>query len=275
MKKLYTIFINYNSGDQLLIGIKAVLKLKSVSGIIVVDNSSQDNSLKKIEKLREQKITIIKNSENKGFYKAVNMGIKKAIEKGAELVMPLDFDLDFSSDFISKLLKVDTDIVAPVLKFKRKNKWVYDYGGRINWLIGRSSHLEKSKPLPQNKFANYAGDKSMENRYEFVSGGCTIFRKEVIDKIGYFDEDYFVYYGDTDYSLKAKKAGFRVIMDGSTIVHHKLEITKQTKNIRKLKIALSDNFTFINKWVKWYFKPIAYLYIFVLYIKVYLSFYLP
>ena len=206
MKKLYTIFINFNSGKQLYEGVKVVLTLPSVTGVIIVDNDSKDNSLDLLNKLDMRKITIIKNSENLGFYIAVNIGIKTAFDMGADLIMPLDFDLDFSSDFISKLLKVDADIIAPVLKFQRDDKWVYDYGGRINWFLGRSSHLEKNKPLKPNEFGKSATDRKTENWYDFVSGGCTIFNKTVIEKIGFLDEDYFVYYGDTDYSLKARKA---------------------------------------------------------------------
>jgi hypothetical protein len=271
MNKLYTIFVNFNSKNQLYDGIKAVLTLPSVNGVIVVDNGSNDDSLNLIKKINNTNIIIIENSKNVGFYRAVNMGIQKALEMKADLIMPLDFDLDFSSDFISKLLKVDADIVAPILKFKREDKWVYDYGGKINWLMGRSTHTEKSIPLPTNTILHYAGDRSSKNPYDFVSGGCTIFKKGVFEKIGYFDEKYFVYYGDADYSLRASKAGFKVIMDKDTIVHHKLEITKETKNLNKLKIALSDNLVFINKWIKWYRKPFAYFYLILIYIKTVLN----
>ncbi len=274
MKNLYTVFINFNSGNQLFEGVMSVAKLPSVSGIIVVDNGSKDQSLDYLKKIKTDKITIIKNPKNLGFYKAVNMGIKKAFKKKADLVMPLDFDLDFSSDFISRLLKVDADVVAPVLKFKRDGKWVYDCGGKVSLIIGRSTHLEKDKPLSSSEAALSSSDKGSPNWYDFVSGGCTIIKKEVIEKIGYFDEEYFVYYGDTDFAIRAKNAGFKVVADPNTIVHHKLEIAKQTKNIRKLKIALSDNLTFINKWVPWYFKPLAYSYIGLLSMKVILNFYL-
>ena len=273
MKRLFVIFVNFNSGRQLYDGVLAVSKLKSVHQIIIVDNGSSDDSLKQVEKIGIR-VEIIKNSKNIGFYKAINMGINKSLKMGAEMVMPLDFDLDFSSDFISKLLSVEADIVAPVLKFKRNGDWVYDYGGRINWFLGRSTHLEKNGPLALENFSKFAGDRSTQNSYDFVSGGCTIFKKKVFEKIGLFDEDYFVYYGDTDYSLKAARNGFKVVLDPNTIVHHKLEITKQTKNIRKLKIAWMDNLTFVNKWIRWYIKPLAYSYLIILSLKIWANLYL-
>lgn len=274
MKKLFAIFVNFNSGDQLFRGVRSVLNFPEISGIIIVDNGSSDNSLVKAEKLDQKKVSIIKNQKNLGFYKAVNLGIKKAIELGADGVMPLDFDLDFDSNFIKKLVKVQADVVAPVLKFKRNNKWVFDYGGRINWLIGRSTHLEKSSPIRPTVAAKSTFDRKNINRYDFVSGGATIIKKAVLDKIGLLDEDYFVYYGDTDFTIKAARAGFKVVADPNTIVHHKLEITKKTRNIKKLRIALSDNLTFIKKNVPWYFKLFAYGYIGLLSLKVALNLYI-
>lgn len=268
MKTLFVIFVNFNSGSQLYRGVSKVLKFPSVSGVIVIDNASEDSSLKKLSEIKQkEKLSVIKNKENIGFYKAVNLSIRKALEKKADYIMPLDFDLDFSSDFISSLLKQEADIVAPVLKFKRNKKWILDYGGRINWIIGRSYHLEENKPLNPLSFPKFAGDKSTAQWYDFVSGGCTIIDKNVIKRIGFLDEDYFVYYGDTDYALRAKNAGFKVVIDPNTIVHHRLEITKITNNINKIKIALLDNLVFINKWVKWYYKPIAYSYFILLSLK--------
>src|SRR3990167_9233364 len=108
MKKLYTIFVNFNSGKQIYEGVKAVLKSPSVTGVILVDNGSKDDSMKYLRIIKNRnRITIIKNKENLGFYKALNVAIKKALELKADMVMPLDFDLDFSFDFITKLSKVD------------------------------------------------------------------------------------------------------------------------------------------------------------------------
>ncbi len=272
MKKLYTIFVNFNSDEQLLEGVRSVLKSKSVTGVIVVDNASIDDSIILLKKLTDQsKVTIIKNKKNLGFNKALNIGIKKALSMKADMVMPLDFDLDFSSDFIARLSKVDADIVAPALKSKMDGRWFYDYGGRIDWHKGSSSHLIKYSPIKDIGELVTSTDRTNPNWIDFVSGGCTIIKKEVIKKIGYFDEDYFVYWGDADFALKARDSGFNVVIDGNTIVHHKLEISRQTKNINKLKISFFDNLTFIRKRVKWYYKPIAYINIFFFSLKISLN----
>lgn len=259
MKKIYAIFVNYNSGKQLLQGVKVVLTSPSIRGIIVIDNNSQDNSLQMLEKVNSSKLIIVKNKRNVGFYKALNKAIKKAFALGADAVMPLDFDLDFSFDFISKLLKIDADIVAPILKSKMYGKWFYDYGGIFNWRTGESTHILKPKPQKGVGVITASRNENDPNRFDFVSGGCTIFRKEVFGKIGYFDEDYFVYFGDADFAVVAMENGLKVVLDGNTIVHHKIEVASDTRNFRKLKISFFDNLTFIRKRVKWYYRPVAYL----------------
>lgn len=269
MKKLYAVFVNYNSGEQLYKGVGAVLKSPSVTGVIIVDNGSKDKSLDYLEKIKDLKrIVLIKNKRNMGFYKALNMAIKEAWKLKADMVMPLDFDLDFSFDFISKLLKIDGDIIAPALKFKRGGKWFYDYGGRINWLTGNPTHVITSWVV--KSIGAVSTSTNHDNPYwcDFVSGGCTIIKKKVFNSIGNFDEDYFVYFGDADYALKAKEAGFNVVMDGSTIVYHKQEVARETKNVHKLKISFFDNLIFIRKRIKWYFRPMAYLYILLAVINV-------
>lgn len=268
MMKLFPIFVNYNSGEQLFNGLQIVLKSQAVTGLIVVDNNSRDGSLSKIEGIKNPKITILKNKKNFGFYKALNKGIKKAFILGADAVMPLDFDLDFSFDFIAKISKVDADIVAPILKSKMYGKWFYDYGGKFNWITGESTHILKNKHK-KNIGAIIASKNGKDpHRFDFVSGGCTIFKKEVFKKLGFFDEDYFVYFGDADFSVSAMEKGFKVVLDGNTVVHHKIEVASQTRNFRKLKISLFDNLTFIRKRIKWYFRPLAYGNILVIIVRV-------
>lgn len=272
MKNLYVIFVNFNSGDQLHYGIKAVLRSPAVKGIIIVDNGSVDDSLNFLKKFNHKdKIILIKNNKNLGFYKALNMAIKKAIKKNADAIMPLDFDLDFSYDFISRLVKKDADIIAPVLKSKLNGKWFYDYGGRIDWKRGSAYHLIKFSPMKNIGELETSVNRNDPNWIDFVSGGCTIIKKEVFNKIGYFDEDYFVYFGDADFCLQARKAKYKVVIDRNTIVHHKWENSKQTKNLHKLKISFFDNLTFIRKRIKWYYKPLAYVNIFLFGFKIFLN----
>lgn len=99
-------------------------------------------------------------------------------------------------------------------------------------------------------------------------GGASIIKKEVFEKIGYFDERFFMYFEDADFCLRAKKAGFTMAVDDSVVIEHYLENVKKTKNWNKIKYNLIANFHFITKNVPWYFKPTAYGYLLLVTLKI-------
>lgn len=274
--KVYAVFVNTNSGDSIVRAVKAVLKFKLVVGAIITDNGSTDGGIEKVAQIKAKgkKVVIIQNGKNLGFDVSINKSIKKALSLGADYIIPLDSDLDYSWDFVQRLYDAGGDYTVPVLKFKRNGNWVYDYGGRVNWLIGRTTHLERDKPLDPKKAAISANDRTTENWFDFVSGGCTLVKRVVFEKIGFYDEDYFLYYGDTEISLRARKAGFKVVVDPTTFMWHTLKEHKVTVNKFKLKTVLEGNLTFINKCIAWYFKPFAYTYFVLLVAKVWYNTYL-
>ncbi len=274
-KKIFAVFVSYNFGTNLNDAVNKVLNFPSINGAIVVDNASNDSSVDKLKTVKNNKIfRLIQNGKNIGFDKAVNYGIKKALFLGADYVVLLDVDLDFSQDFVTRLYNTGGDFVAPVLKFKRNNLWVYDYGGRVNWFIGRTTHFETYRPLNSTQTAVSTTDRSIKNWIDFVSGGCTLIKKEVFERIGYFDKNFFLYFGDTEFSLRARQAGFKVIVDSKTLMRHKLAEHKVTINKFKIGMTLQGNFTFIKKCVAWNFKPLAYSYLVVLVFKVIYNVYL-
>src|SRR3989344_1955355 len=86
-------------------------------------------------------IFVVNNSppeKNLGFSAAANIGIKKALKTGAEKILLLNPDIKISNNAIDKLCKFPGDIVGPVLKFERNMKIVFDYGGKVNWILGRT-----------------------------------------------------------------------------------------------------------------------------------------
>lgn len=198
---------------------------------------------------------IIDNSPpnpNRGFAAGVNRGIKKAIKFGATHVLLINPDVFITESAIQKLLRINGDIVSPILKFQRRGKWIYDFGGKVNWIFGRTVHIET------------ASDQRLvtSNQLDYVSGACLLIKRNVFGKIGLFDERFFMYFEDVDFCLRARKAGFKIAVDPAVTITHNL-----TKNKQKIKYALESNLKFINKWVPWYFRPTAHIYWFLLWLK--------
>jgi len=256
MNNISIIIVTFNPGSQIRRLVNNLLKIKIVDRnieIIIVDNASNDNSLGQIDKTK--KVQIVRNDINLGFSKAVNLGIKFALKKNAGTIILVNQDVDFTNDFISPLLFNNNDIVSPVIKFKRNNQWVYDYGGLINFRIGRIHHRELDYPVTISK-----------GRVDYVGGCCMLIRRKVIDKIGLFDERFFMYFEDADFCLRAKKMGYTTSIEPKSIIVHNFQEGKY-REIKKYRYLITSNIIFINKYLG-YKIPLGYLYILGLSVKI-------
>ncbi len=196
-------------------------------------------------------LIIVDNTKNnRGFTAGANLGIKKALAKGAEAVLLLNPDAKITSAQVSTLAATSGDIVAPVLTFTRRGKKSLDYGGVVNLILGRPWHRENAPGL-----------------VDYVSGACMLIRRPVFAKIGLLDEKFFLYFEDADFCLRAKQAGFSVTVAKKVIVKHQISEHRDSRDRFKMDQGLKSNWVFLNKWVPWYFRPVAMVYWLLLWLK--------
>lgn len=193
---------------------------------------------------------------NLGFAAGVNVGIKLALKNGAERILLVNPDVKISPSQLKTLAEYPADIVSPVLKFKRNGRWVYDFGGKVNWTLGRTYHIESASP---KTFSN--------SQIEYVSGACMLIKKEVFKKIGYFDERFFMYFEDADFCLRSKRAGLDVAVDPDVVVEHQIQEHRRTGDSQKMAFLLTSNFKFIQKWLSWPTKLLGFGYWLALAVK--------
>jgi len=239
--KIFIILITYNGSYCLwktLIGVNEILSKNRSTRLIIVDNNSKDLSLK-IARETIPTSKIIKNSKNLGFAKAVNIGIKYALGEKANIVLLLNQDTYLDNENFTKSLKdLKYSVWSPVIKFKKKGKWFYDYGGKIEQDFSKTYHLEKNKKILRNY------------RIDYVSGCCMFIKSEVFKKIGVFDERFFLYYEDVDFCLRASMKKFEIgVYSEAEIEHDLTEVGQRT--IKSIYFLILSNFLFLLKWVKW------------------------
>lgn len=235
-KKLSIIIVNYNVCHFLEQALASVrIALNGINGeIIVVDNNSVDRSVEMLKK-RFPEVILIANKKNVGFSKANNQGISVAHGKYILLLNP---DTLVAEDTFRKCINfMDTHP---------------DAGGLgIKMLDGKGHFLPESKrglPSPwvafykifglanlfprSRKFGRYHLhflDKDEIHPVDILSGAYMFLRKSTLDKIGFLDEDYFMYGEDIDLSYRIIKAGFKNYYYPETcIIHYKGESTKKT-----------------------------------------------
>ena len=209
--KLYVFTINYNGA------IKTTNLLKSLKDQddqdfhpVVVDNNSNKLDMDQIEdwiKSNYPSVLLIKNKENLGFTGGCNTGIKKAISNEADWIVLLNNDTAVESNFISKL-KPQLDNQGIIALPLDEGNGHIAMGGRLAWLKPTLSHGHGIINTENNGNLRYA-----------IGGGMAI-HSSVIEKVGYWDESYFLYFEDADFSLRAIKRDVPIKFLGEPIVHH-------------------------------------------------------
>ncbi len=176
---------------------------------------SEINRLKtEVRKLQvtNYKLYLIDNTYNgQGYAAGVNRGIKKAIKDGCKLFAIANPDIS-----LTKLVKLDLLTILDqfdIFGFAMHQQGKIYYGGQIDKWRGSGGLIDKK---PRGRFA----------KTDFVSGSLMFIKKKVIDKIGFFDESYFMYYEEVDYCYRAKKVGFKIGIDSKNYYEH-FEISKE------------------------------------------------
>lgn len=215
MKPLVSIIIaNWNGGNVFRDCVKSLSEIKYPKWeLIVVDNGSSDGSQK-----LPLDFKLIQNKKNLGFAQANNQGFTQC--KG-KYIMLLNNDTKVNPDFLDVLVtKLETDSLVGVIQPKI---YLMDKKG---YLDNAGSYFTKIGFLKHRGFLKKDGEEyNTELEVFSVKGACMIIRKEVIEKIGLFDERFFSYFEESDFCWRVHLAGFKVLYYPKTFIYHKVGFT--------------------------------------------------
>ena len=204
--KVSLVILNWNGKDITIACLKSVEKIDYPNyQVIVVDNGSTDGSQKEI-KAGFPSVHLMENGQNLGFPEGMNVGIRYALDGGADYVFSLNNDTILDRDILTELVKVAESspaigIVVPKVYFAQEPNRIQTVGGMIDWKKGRGYHLKIGEID--------TGEYESEREVDYL--GLPLIKKAVIDKIGLYDSGYFAYWEDVDLCTRAKRAGFKVI----------------------------------------------------------------
>lgn len=213
MKLVISIIIpNFNGLKLLKICLQSLKKQTfKNSEIIIVDNGSTDSSVAFIKE-NYSSCQIIQLDKNYGFAKAVNEGIKKS--KGKYVVL-LNNDTEVDKNFLKHLVETADQQDVGFLTAKRFNYY------KRNLIDSAGDDMDSAGHLILRGFGQKNSAEFDKSGYIFLaSGGSCLIKKEVFEKIGYFDEDYFMYMEDADFFFRAQLAGFQGWYEPRAVVYH-------------------------------------------------------
>lgn len=221
--KVFVIILNWDGKDRLLDCLRSVYGLSYPNfEAVIVDNASRDGSLEEA-KTMFCRAHFILNPENVGFSAGMNVGIRFALSRGAEYVWILNNDAECRTDSLSALVSAARSHASEALYSPRilqsdGSDWFS--GGKIDYFRMRTVHVPASP------------DKMKRTSYGtgFLTGCALFIPRRVIEKIGLFDEGYFLYYEDADYSVRAKEKGFGLrVAPRAVVVHGERSSTREEK----------------------------------------------
>lgn len=191
------ILVAYNSEAVIGSALQALLKEPAIASIVVVDNASSDDTCELLRK-RYPAVTLIENSQNDGYGRGNNIALKTVTTPYALLVNP---DAVLETGALSELLAAtqrypDAAIIAPAL---------YDEKGELH-------HSHKRSVFDRETSGDTYTAPDGDCCAEFLSGAVWLMRMEHFKSIGFFDPKIFLYYEDDDLCLRARKAGYGLVL---------------------------------------------------------------
>ena len=194
--------------------------------IFLVDNNSSDESVEKLKK-EFKELHFILNNENTGFCKANNQAIEKILSENTfNFIILLNSDTEVSPFFIKPLIdtfKSNEKIgaVQPLILNWSDKSTIWKYEGDINRTFGITSHRNKNKIFLDEKMKSYT---------EWASGCCIFTTPSIFKEVGLFDEIFFAYYEDVDWSIRLKKQNYLIALSKlSEVYHHESGSSKSSK----------------------------------------------
>lgn len=223
------VVLNWNNPADTIECLQSLSKLTySNHKTILVDNGSTDDSVARIKEAYPEMI-IVENKENLGFSEGNNVGIRYALKAGAEYVLLLNNDTLVDPDLLNELLSAHQQfpkagILGAKIYFADPPDLIWYAGAKWSCEEGVFRHLhigEKDSDLPSNESTC---------PIDYACGCAMLIRREVFAKIGLLESKFFLYYEDSDFCYKARRAGFGVIYVPKAKVWHKISASTGGNN---------------------------------------------
>ncbi len=272
------VILNYNDSENTKLILEEIKDFKVLDAIIVVDNNSTDDSVKKLKKWENKKIKIVEAKENKGYAAGNNVGIRYLIDNfDVENIIISNPDIIVTEKEIKKLVgdleNKDIGVIAPNVKEPNGLSRGWKLPTFLSELISNIPFFRRFEfsllSYPQEEY------ESTLTKVDVVKGCFFIIKKEVLEAIGLFDENTFLYYEEIIMAKKLQEKGYTTYVDNEVTIIHALSqcVDKNVKRIEKFKILKQSQYYYekyineLNLFKLMILKIFYYLYLFGLYVE--------
>jgi len=189
--------------------------------LYIVDNQSTDGGLELVlpKYGLEAFVTIIRNETNVGFAAATNQGVRIAAQDGCSHFLIINNDVEFDGGLLSGLLeaaaRLSAHILVPKILYAEPSDMIWYAGGRI---LPWRGYICEHYGMGETDRGQY----DRERVVDFASGCCLLIKGDVVEQIGLFDTNFFVYFEDLDFCYRANRSNIRIWFTPTVHLHHKV-----------------------------------------------------
>jgi GT2 family glycosyltransferase len=195
-------------------------------------------------------VELLALNENRRFAGGNNAGIQKAFADGADFVLLLNNDTIVDPDFLPALLarfqsEEQCGMVVPKIYYHDPPDLLWYAGGEISFWTGTMRH----RGIREADRGQYG----TATETSYATGCCVLVSRELIARVGQLDESFFIYTEDADWSVRARRAGYRIMYEPHARIWHKLSVSAGGHlSFFKLKNKALSNFRFFARYARWY-----------------------
>ena len=249
------VIVNWNTGDQLRRCLESIASLRTpsvvISRVVVVDNASRDGSAAGLHDL-PLPLTVLCNPRNVGFAAACNQG---AAASQADFLLFLNPDTLFLEDALTAPVQLmlspeGRDIGICGIRLVDADGGPTTVAARfpgVRVIVGEATGLGRVLPARFPRHLLAPDETRVSRDVDQVIGAFFLMRRPLFERLGGFDERFFVYYEEVDLALRARQAGFRShLLVTATAVHHGGLSSEQVR-ARRLFYTLRSRLLYVGK----------------------------
>jgi GT2 family glycosyltransferase len=187
--------------------------------ILVIDNGSEDDSVDQLRAALPE-MPLLPLTENMGFARGCNIGLRWADKHHYTKVLLLNNDAFAAPDMVSELMKEMRDDIALL-----SPKIFYDHQPDKIWFAGGTMHPQLLELRNRGKNKKDQPRWQETRDVDYLLGTALLVNMGAVREVGFFDERYFMYYEDLDWSLRLRQAGLRLRVVPAAHLFHRVSVS--------------------------------------------------
>jgi GT2 family glycosyltransferase len=251
--KVAVVVLNYNGLRDTLACLDSLRAARSVAlDVIVVDNASRNGDAPAIRAAHPH-VTLIANADNLGYAGGNNVGIRAALERGADAIFLVNNDTLLDPDcawLLACALAADPrlGVVGPMIYTWGDGHTISSAGGAIDWRHADSINVGAGE-IDRGQYPARPVD--------FVNGCGLMISRATIERAGLLDGRYFMYWEETDWCARVRRAGLDVRFEPAAFMRHKAPIRSGDLNPTTLYYLTRNRLRFFAAHTPLRLRPIA------------------